>query len=290
MASTQQRRAQAGNRGGSSRQQGEFAAPLRPFIESQRAFQSPHAGAEAHHWNEQNVSQSERLVSAAAGAILALQGVARRDLTGALIAGIGGALIYRGATGHCAVYQRLGVNTAQGGEQAQAAVRPGVHITESFLIERSPEELYNFWRNFENFPQFMTHLESVKKTDDRRSHWIAKAPQIYGGQVEWDAEITTDEPNSRIAWRALPDSDVQHRGEVRFAKARGDRGTLVRVEMDYTPPAGQVGRWLAKLFGEEPEQQVRDDVRNFKRLIETGEVPTIEGQPHGTCLGRGIRS
>jgi uncharacterized membrane protein len=290
MAGTQQRRWQAENRSGGGHPMGESAAPLRPFIESQRAFRSPHAGVEEHPWNEQNVSQGERLVSAVAGAILALQGVARRDLTGALIAGVGGALIYRGATGHCAAYRRLGVNTAQDGELAREAARPGVHITESFLIERAPEELYNFWRNFENFPQFMTHLESVKKIDDRRSHWIAKAPSIYGGKVEWDAEITAEEPNSRIAWRALPDSDVQHRGEVRFTRARGDRGTMVRVEMDYTPPAGQVGRWVAKLFGEEPEQQVRDDVRNFKRLMETDEVPTIEGQPHGTCLGRGVRS
>jgi uncharacterized membrane protein len=289
MASTQQRRTQTANRGGSPRQQGAFAAPLRPFVERQRAYQGARAGVQ-HHWNEQNVSQGERLVSAAAGAILALQGVARRDLTGALIAGVGSALIYRGATGHCAVYQRLGVNTAHDGEQAGASTQPGIHITESFLINRAPEELYNFWRNFENFPQFMTHLESVTKTDDRRSHWVAKAPAIYGGKVEWDAEITSDEPNSRIAWRALPDSDVQHRGEVRFTRARGDRGTMVRVELDYNPPAGQLGRWLAKLFGEEPEQQVRDDLRNFKRLIEIGEAPTTEGQPHGTCLGRGSRS
>ena len=289
MASTQQRRTQAGNRGGRG-QQGQFAAPLRPFMESQHAFQGPHAGVQQHHGNEKNGSRGELLVSAAAGAILALQGVARRDLTGALSAGVGGALIYRGATGHCAVYQRLGVNTAQDGEQAGDSTQPGVHITESFLINRSPEELYNFWRNFENFPQFMTHLESVTKIDDRRSHWVAKAPAIYGGKVEWDAEITTDEPNSRIAWRALPDSDVQHRGEVRFTRARGDRGTMVRVELDYNPPVGQLGRWLAKLFGEEPEQQVRDDVRNFKRLIEIGETPTIEGQPHGTCAGFGLRS
>jgi uncharacterized membrane protein len=245
---------------------------------------------EHENGERQNVGQGERLVSAAAGAILALQGAARRDLTGALIAAVGGALVYRGATGRCAVYQRLGVDTTREDGHARTEPRPGVHITETFLIERSPEELYNFWRNFENFPQFMKHLESVKKIDDRRSHWVAKAPSIYGGHVEWDAEIATDEPNSRIAWRALPGSDVQHRGEVRFTPARSDRGTMVRVEMDYTPPVGQVGRWLAKLFGEEPEQQVRDDVRNFKRLIETGEVPTIEGQPHGTCLGRGFRS
>jgi len=230
------------------------------------------------------------MVSAAAGAILAGLGIGRRDLTGLAIAGVGGALIYRGATGHCSMYQSLGVDTTreQGPNRSQAAT--GVHITQSFQIRKSAEELYSFWRNFENFPRFMEHLESVRNLDDRRSHWVAKAPKIYGGQVEWDAEITTDDPNRRIAWRALPGSDVQHSGEVRFEKAPGDRGTNVRIELQYHPPAGQIGRWLAKLFGEEPEIQVREDVRRFKRLMEIGEVPKIDGQPRGTCTGQGTRS
>jgi uncharacterized membrane protein len=229
------------------------------------------------------------MVSAAAGAILALQGLGRRDLTGVLIATVGGALVYRGATGHCSMYQTLGINTAQEGDGRQRESSGGVHIVESFLINKSPEQLYAFWRDFENLPQFMSHLESVRKLDDKRSHWVAKAPRIYGGQVEWDAEVTADEPNSRIAWRALPGSDVEHRGSVRFQRALGDRGTNARVELEYFPPAGQLGRWVAKLFGEEPEQQIRDDLRKVKRLMEIGEMPTIEGQPRGTCTGRGRR-
>src|SRR3954453_7916908 len=135
----------------------------------------------------------------------------------------------------------------------------------------------------------MSLLESFRKIDDRRSHWVAKAPPLYGHSVEWDAETTADEPNSRIVWTSLPGGDVQHRGSVKFVRALGDRGTNVKVDLHYEPPAGQVGRWLAKLFGEEPEQQIHDDLRKFKRIMEIGEVPTIIGQPHGTCLGRGER-
>jgi uncharacterized membrane protein len=114
---------------------------------------------------------------------------------------------------------------------------------------------------------------------------VAKAPRLYGGKVEWDAEVIADEPEARIEWRSLAGSDVDHRGSIRFLKAMGDRGTLVRVQLHYAPPAGRLGRWTATLFGEEPEQQIGQDLRNFKRLMETGEIPTIEGQPRGSCAG-----
>lgn len=266
-----------------AQQSREFgSAPLRQF---RQQYQS--SAQNGRQPTRQNVGQGERLASLASGAILALQGAARRDWTGAGIAAIGGALLYRGATGRCAVYQSLGVNTAKADGRTKPSAPSGVHIVESFLINKSPEELYGYWRNFENFPHFMSHLESVRKLDDTRSHWVAKAPKIYGGKVEWDAEITADEPNSRIAWRALPGSDVEHRGSVRFQRALGDRGTNVRVELEYSPPGGQVGRWVAKLFGEEPEIQIRDDLRKVKRLLETGELPNVEGQPRGACAGLG---
>jgi uncharacterized membrane protein len=215
----------------------------------------------------------------------------QRNLTGALVAAVGGSLVFRGVKGHCSLYQRLGVDTKSHQKQLQEpGTAPGaVHIVESFLINKSQEELYGFWRNFENLPKFMSHLESVRKVDDTRSHWVAKAPKIYGGRVEWDAEVTADEPNSRIAWRVLPGADVEHRGSVRFERAKGDRGTMVRVELEYYPPAGVIGRYAAKLFGEEPELQIREDLRKFKRLMETGEVPSIDGQPRGTCTGQGRR-
>lgn len=234
-----------------------------------------------------NVSDRERLASGAAGAALAFIGLGRRDLPGLLMAAVGGALVYRGASGHCQVYESMGIDTAHeaGGYRSSSGTR--VDVTQSFLINKPPEELYAFWRNFENLPQIMTHLKSVRVIDQQRSHWVAKAPRLAGGEVAWDAEITEDQPNERIAWRSLPGADVDHEGSVQFKSAPGDRGTSVRVQMKYHPPGGEIGRWAAKLFGEEPEQQVRDDLRNFKRMMEVGELLTTTGQSHGSCLGRG---
>jgi uncharacterized membrane protein len=236
-----------------------------------------------------NVGNSERTISLASGAILAIAGLSRRDVPGLVLAGIGGSLLYRGATGHCSAYKALGVNTAEDGSAKREHVRSRaqVDIVQSFLIDRRAEELYKFWRNFENLPGVMSHLQSVEVTDDRHSHWRADAPALYGGYIEWDAEIITDEPNRRLAWRSLSGSQIQHEGAIEFQKAPGDRGTLVRVTMHYSPPAGQAGRLLAKLFGDSPEQQIREDLRRFKRLMEVGETPTTEGQTHGSCMGLG---
>ena len=236
-----------------------------------------------------NVGDTERLVSVAAGAILALEGAGRRDALGALIAGVGGVLIYRGATGRCPLYNALELNTSDGETNARRRAKRGLHVTESFLINKTPEELYSHWQKLENLPSIMSHLEEVRVIGDRRSHWVAKAPAIAGGRVEWDAETTLDEPGSRIAWRSLPGSEVENRGEVRFTRAPGDRGTMLQVDMEYLPPAGRLGHYVAKLFGEAADQQIREDLRKFKRIMEVGEAPTITGQPRGTCLGRGIR-
>lgn len=239
-----------------------------------------------------NVGNTERNVSLAAGSLLTILGLSRRSVPGLLIAGVGGAMLYRGATGKCPMYSSLGVDTAhddsQRGVEEQVAEK-GTHVTESYLIARSAEELYGEWRNLDNLPRIMTHLESVRVLDDRRSHWVAKAPGIAGGSVAWDAEITEDDRGRRLAWRSLPGADVVNAGSVDFVPALGDRGTIVRVTLDYVPPAGQVGRWIAKLFGEEPQQQIREDLRRFKRMIETGEVISIKGQPRGTCGGGGKR-
>jgi uncharacterized membrane protein len=125
----------------------------------------------------------------------------------------------------------------------------------------------------------MGHLERVERIDDRRSHWIATAPA--GMRVEWDAEIVGHEPDRGLAWRSLPGSAVRHAGAVRFEPAPGGRGTIVRLRMAVHPPGGEIGARLAGLFGESPLQAAREDLRRFKRLIETGEVPTTAGQPHG---------
>jgi uncharacterized membrane protein len=154
-----------------------------------------------------------------------------------------------------------------------------LHMTRSVVINRSPEELYRFWHDFENFPRFMYHLESVRSTGARTSHWIARGPA--GTHVEWDAEITADTPNELIAWRSLPDADVENSGIVQFEARPGGRGTIVRVEIEYRPPGGVTGAIVAKLFHESPEQQIYDDLHRMKQLIETGEVIRSDGSPQG---------
>ncbi len=146
-----------------------------------------------------------------------------------------------------------------------------VTVYHAVTINKPASELYAFWRDFQNLPRFMDHLKSVEVIDQQRSRWRAKAPA--GMKVEWEAEITEDTPNERIAWRSLPNADVDNHGSVNFTAAPGGRATEVRVHLEYVPPAGQLGRYVAKLFGEEPEQQVKDDLRHFKQLMETGEIP-----------------
>lgn len=133
----------------------------------------------------------------------------------------------------------------------------------------------------ENLPRFMKHLKSVKvdPADYARSHWVVIGP--LGRDIEWDSEIIEERENEYIAWSSLPGSSVESRGSVHFMDAPGDRGTILHVSMEYQPPAGSLGAAFAKLFGEEPGQQIRDDLRYFKQIMETGEVASVEGQPSG---------
>jgi uncharacterized membrane protein len=145
-----------------------------------------------------------------------------------------------------------------------------IEVKKTITVNRPQEEVYAFWHDFQNFPRFMSHLESVEITGRGRSHWKAKAPA--GRTVEWDAIILDDQPNSRISWETVAGSGIDHTGTVRFQPTPGERGTEVRVELRYAPPAGRLGSTLAKLFGEEPEQQIQADLRAFKSVMETGEI------------------
>ncbi|MGN6367256.1 MAG: SRPBCC family protein [Phycisphaerae bacterium] len=227
-----------------------------------------------------NVGADERAVSIAAGSIVTLMGLARSGLPRLLFTGLGGAMLYRGISGQCSMYKALGINTND-----QDLESTGIHVAVSYLINTTPEDLYNRWKNMENLPSIMSNLISVQKLGEKRSRWTAAAPSFAGGQIEWEAETVRDEPNTVIAWQSLPGSSVDTRGEVRCEKALGDRGTMLHVVLDYKPPFGQTGHYIAKLFGKSADSQIKEDLRKLKRLIETGEVPTTEGQPTGSCAG-----
>ncbi len=154
-----------------------------------------------------------------------------------------------------------------------------IRVKKTITVNRSPQDVYDFWRDFTVFPSFMKHLESVTMLDATRSHWVAKGPA--GMKVEWDADITSDVPNSLISWRSVENSVIDHNGMVRFKTAAGGRGTVIWVDLSYRPLAGKLGALFARLFGEEPNQQIEDDLRRFKQIIETGEITTTDGQPSG---------
>jgi uncharacterized membrane protein len=165
-----------------------------------------------------------------------------------------------------------------------AAGDRAIHVTKAITIGRPAQDLYRFWRDFQNLPRIMKHLDAVWVTENGRSHWRAKAP--LGGTVEWDAEVTDDQPGRRIAWRSLPGADVSSAGSVSFEPASGRRGTIVRIELDYEPPGGAVGATFAKLFGRAPDQELQDDLRRFKQVMEVGEVVQSDATAKGWGAGQ----
>ncbi|HEU5041396.1 MAG TPA: SRPBCC family protein [Gemmatimonadales bacterium] len=219
-----------------------------------------------------NVGRTERLISGVAGVALGLYTLRRKRLRGLLLP-VAGTLISRAVTGRCAVNRALGRNSALGEERASPVASvgrgEGIKVEQAVSISRPREELYRFWRNFENLPRFMDHLESVRVLDEQRSHWVAKGPA--GSRVEWDAEIHNEIPNELIAWRSLPGSEVDHAGSVHFSPAHED-GTEVRVILRYDPPAGKLGAAVARLFGEDPSHQVAEDLRRFKQVMEADDL------------------
>jgi uncharacterized membrane protein len=196
----------------------------------------------------------------AAGAALAVFGASRKSWPGAAVAAAGGLLAY------------------QGFRESHKTARP-IHVERSFTINKPIEQVFSFWRNFENLPRFMRHLRSVESKGDGRSHWEARAP--LGLSISWDAEIIEERENDFILWRSLPGGSVEHRGSVQFRNAPFAGGTEIIVSLDYRPPIGKAGAFFARMFGENPEQQVREDLRRFKQLMEAGEIPTTEGQTSG---------
>jgi uncharacterized membrane protein len=227
-----------------------------------------------------NVANTERIISLVAGGLLALDGLRRKSPTGAIEALLGTALLERGATGHCRVYGAVGMSTAEdAGSPETTPARRMVLVQQSHTIGRDPETLYAAWRDFAGLPRFMRHLQSVEVLDERRSRWVARAPA--GRTIEWEAEISEDEPGRRIAWHSVPGSEVANAGSVRFEPAPAGRGTIVHVSLEYAPPGGELGARLARFLKEEPEHQIKEDLRHFKQWIEAGELATTDGQSSG---------
>ncbi len=210
---------------------------------------------------EQNGSSSSfsRWGSLLAGGTLAAVGLSRRSKFGVALAAAGGALAYSS------------IKSAQPKQEPVVAT--------SLIVNCKPEEAYRMWRDFENMPLFMNHLESVTNLDDRRSKWVAVTP--IGVKLEWDIEIDTDHPGELISWHSLPGSDVNVSGSIAFRPAQANRGTLLVVAVEYRPAARSQARALMSFVGRTPSLLLRQDLRRFKALVETGEIPTTDGQPHG---------
>jgi uncharacterized membrane protein len=236
-----------------------------------------------------NVGEAERLLSLLGGGALAvLGGAGPRGLNRLVLPLVGGLLAYRGLSGHCSAYAALGLDTSEPAPATAVRAGAGVKVERAVTINKPAELLYRFWRQLDTLPQFMQHLKEVKVLGPTRSRWVAKAPM--GMTAEWDAEVINDERNALIAWRSLPGSQVATAGSVRFTPAPAGRGTEVHVSLKYDPPGGKLGAWLAWLFGESPEWQVRADLMRWKQLLEAGEIATVEGQTSGReGVGRAVR-
>jgi uncharacterized membrane protein len=232
-----------------------------------------------HKYRVPNVGKVERAASFVAGALMVSHGLRRMTWRGAGLAFLGTAFIRRGITGFCYTYRELGINTARTGG-SRIPYELGVRVDEAVTINRPRHEVYRFWRNLENLAEFLEHVESVRAMPgDLGSHWVARGPG--GRRIEWDAEIVNEVENELLAWRSIEGTHLPNAGSVRFVDTAGGRGTEVRVSLQYDPPGGNVAALVAKLFGEDPSNQIRNDLKRLKTRLETGEIPTVEGQPAG---------
>ncbi len=221
--------------------------------------------------NQMDPVKARRLATIIGGSVLTLYGLRRRSFDGLLLAIIGGGFIYNGATqslklrdveGHLPIIRGGGANIS-------VPYGKGYKFEESIVVDKPADELYRYWRNLENLPRIMRHLESVEWLDEKRTRWVARGPA--GIRVAWDGEIVNEEENKLIGWRSLPGSAVEHAGSVHF-ESLPDGQTRIHVILRYIPPAGSLGMAIATMFGKTPEQQIREDLCNFKHMMETGEL------------------
>lgn len=230
-----------------------------------------------------NVGDGERVLSGLVGGAFLLLAVQQRKswlVSPAALLGL--SMLGRGLTGRCKVYRELGIDSAHGGHQLAI---PGtmfngtVKVQKTVTINKSPAQIYEFWRRFENLPSFMQNLESVRETEPGQTHWVARGPGDL--QLQWDARIHEDTANERLSWTTVENSPIRHNGSVSFREDPAGRGTQVKVVLRYDIPGGRLGQGLAKMLGGEPGQQLDADLRRLKMFLETGEVARTDGQSAG---------
>ena len=212
-----------------------------------------------------NVGETERIVSAIAGGALLIFGLTRLSVGGMLLAAVGAALGYRGITGHCDAYERLGIDA--GGARRNVG-NLGVKIDEAIVVNAPPQRVYDVWRNLDNLPRLLSHVERAEVLDRTRSRWTVKGPA--GARVSWDAELINDKPGELIAWRTAESPLVSHAGSVTFEPA--GQSTRVCVSLQYDPPGGRFGHAVASLVSADAGSQVAHDLAEFKRALEEGRL------------------
>lgn len=220
-----------------------------------------------------NVGEAERYGSILGGLGLLLAGLARRGSSGVILGALGALLVRRGVTGQCALYQSLGISGAKS-DRPGVPDNVGMNLEHSIVINRPREEIYAFWHHFPNLARVMKHIERIDLLDERRSHWVILTPR--GRRVEWDAVVINEHPNEMIAWESLPGARVENAGSVRFEPDPHGQGTLVRVKLEYNPPGGLLGRLTSSLFGERAALEIKEDLVQFKKMMESGE---FSGKP-----------
>lgn len=227
-----------------------------------------------------NVGREERWISGIGGSALSLLGLWKRGGWGIALALLGGGYILRGISGRSILYRALGISTVQRGplERAERQRERMFRVERSVTVNRSPQDLYRHWRALERLPEIIPAVEEVLVQSRLRSRWTAQTRGPFA--LSWEAEIIGEEPDEYLSWHTLPGSTFRHQGTVRFLPAPGGRGTEVKVTLEYNLPGGKLTTWLATLCGLVPDQQAREALRHFKALMETGEVPTVQKQPH----------
>jgi uncharacterized membrane protein len=238
-----------------------------------------------HEFHVPNMGTAERIASLIAGALLVSRALTReKSLTGVAAGLAGVALLRHGITGFSYTRRALGINTAHSeGPRTSIRDESGIRVDEAITINCPREEVYRFWRDLSNISQFMENVESVSTVNGgNRSHWVAKGPR--GKSIEWDAEIINEKENELIAWRSLEGADIPNAGSVHFKDVAGGRGTEVNVELQYAPPGGAIGAFVARAFGEDPSSQIRDDLRRLKTRLEAGVLLSTDGQPVGAQI------